>query len=81
MLLPLVPNQICVKLFSDEFDAIMNLREETHSVAPYSPTSSVEALFDGTWYVDFIDEKRRRFYRKKSTATPTLNGVNGCCEN
>ena len=55
---------------------MMRLREATHNTAPYSPSFDISTLFDNTWYIDTIDDKRRRFYKKK-TAAPCHNGING----
>ena len=63
-------------IFLEEFDSMMRLREATHNTAPYSPSFDISTLFDNTWYIDTIDDKRRRFYKKK-TAAPCHNGING----
>nr|CAD7592467.1 unnamed protein product [Timema genevievae] len=47
-----------------EFSQIMEVREKNHHKAPYTPQSSPETLFPGTWYLDYIDDKHRRFYQR-----------------
>ena len=42
----------------------MKVREETHSSAPYNPSGDLTVLFPDTWYLDFIDDKHRRTYKK-----------------
>ncbi|KAJ8880909.1 hypothetical protein PR048_017382 [Dryococelus australis] len=46
-----------------EFSEMMEVRERNHHKAPYTPQSSPELLFPGTWYLDYIDDKHRRFYK------------------
>nr|CAD7263735.1 unnamed protein product [Timema shepardi] len=47
-----------------EFSQIMEVREKNHHKAPYTPQSSPDTLFPGTWYLDYIDDKHRRFYQR-----------------
>eukprot|EP00121_Abeoforma_whisleri_P010118 Awhi_evm1s9322 len=49
----------------ETFDKCMKLREETHHLAPYKPTSPVEQLATGTFYLTEIDDKHRRSYLRK----------------
>lgn len=44
----------------------MKLRETTHSSANYIPVSSTENLFPGTYFLEKVDEQKRRFYQRKS---------------
>ncbi|KND04342.1 hydroxymethylglutaryl-CoA synthase [Spizellomyces punctatus DAOM BR117] len=65
-----------------EFDAIMNLREQTHNVKDYDPVSPVDErnFFPGTYYLKRVDEKFRRTYERVAAKGPVrsvLNGVNG----
>ncbi|XP_038599677.1 hydroxymethylglutaryl-CoA synthase, cytoplasmic [Tachyglossus aculeatus] len=43
----------------------MKLREETHHLVNYIPQSSVDGLFEGTWYLVRVDEKHRRTYARR----------------
>ena len=64
-------------LFTSEF--FFYLYRNTHVlcisffVAPYTPTQTTEHLFPGTWYLTDIDNKHRRKYQRKPTAS-VLNG-------
>uniref|UniRef100_A0AAZ3R2V1 Hydroxymethylglutaryl-CoA synthase n=1 Tax=Oncorhynchus tshawytscha TaxID=74940 RepID=A0AAZ3R2V1_ONCTS len=44
----------------------MQLREDTHHLAPYVPQGAVEELFPGTWHLTRVDEKHRREYSRRS---------------
>lgn len=57
-----------------EFDKIMHLREETHSLTNYVPIGSLEHLFPGTWYLQHVDEKFRRTYCQKPAIDTTVSG-------
>jgi hypothetical protein len=50
-------------LIPESFEAVMKLREETYSSAPYCPSGDVESLFADTWYLDNVDDRHRRFYK------------------
>ncbi|KAF3828635.1 hypothetical protein GH733_004624 [Mirounga leonina] len=51
----------------------MKLREDTHHLVNYIPQSSVDSLFEGTWYLVRVDEKHRRTYaRRPSPSDGTL---------
>lgn len=54
------------KVSPQEFDDIMLLREKTHNVKSYVPIGQVNAdnLFQGTWYLNTVDEKFRRTYQR-----------------
>lgn len=45
-----------------EFEAILQKREETHLLAPYTPCGSVDDLFPGTLYLTGTDDMWRRKY-------------------
>ncbi|XP_009887837.1 PREDICTED: hydroxymethylglutaryl-CoA synthase, cytoplasmic-like isoform X2 [Charadrius vociferus] len=49
----------------DVFTENMKIRQETHNLANYIPQSSVEDLFEGTWYLVHVDEKHRRTYARR----------------
>jgi len=44
------------------FSKTMLLREHVHHKAPYVPIGDVNVLFDGTYYIESIDEMHRRKY-------------------
>ncbi|XP_046418614.1 hydroxymethylglutaryl-CoA synthase 1 [Neodiprion fabricii] len=48
----------------EEFTGVLELREKNCHKAPYQPQSSIENMFDGTYYLESIDEKYRRTYGK-----------------
>uniref|UniRef100_A0A8C4R9K3 Hydroxymethylglutaryl-CoA synthase n=1 Tax=Eptatretus burgeri TaxID=7764 RepID=A0A8C4R9K3_EPTBU len=50
---------------SEEFSHIMELREKTHHMAPYTPQGRVDVLLPGTWYLVSVDEKHRRQYNRQ----------------
>lgn len=56
-----------------EFEQIMKLREETHHKAPYTPTGDTSNMFPGTYYLQNIDEKHRRYYRRVSNKPPPVS--------
>nr|KAF6354966.1 3-hydroxy-3-methylglutaryl-CoA synthase 1 [Myotis myotis] len=56
------------------FSESMKLREDTHHLGNYIPQSSIDSLFEGTWYLVRVDEKHRRTYaRRPSPNANTLN--------
>lgn len=64
------------KVAPEEFNKVMQLREDTHHQAPYTPVGSVDDLFPGTWYLTQIDSMHRRTYARKpiSDAGQLTNG-------
>eukprot|EP01134_Creolimax_fragrantissima_P003079 CFRG3079T1 len=46
----------------ETFEKILQLREDTHSLAPYKPVTDPSCLWPGTYYIDYIDELHRRTY-------------------
>ncbi|XP_063220684.1 hydroxymethylglutaryl-CoA synthase 1 [Bacillus rossius redtenbacheri] len=50
-----------------QFSEMMELREKNHHQAPYTPRSSPDTLFPGTWYLDHVDDKHRRFYKRTAS--------------
>lgn len=62
------------KVSPEEFTAILQLREETHHQAPYTPTGSISDLFPGTWYLESVDEKHRRHYQVAEDTSIKQNG-------
>ncbi|KAJ3088128.1 Hydroxymethylglutaryl-CoA synthase, cytoplasmic, partial [Quaeritorhiza haematococci] len=61
-----------------EFERIMQLREKTHNARDYNPVSGVseEGMWEGTWYLERVDEKFRRTYGRFAGGVK-VNGVNG----
>nr|P54870.1 RecName: Full=Hydroxymethylglutaryl-CoA synthase 2; Short=HMG-CoA synthase 2; AltName: Full=3-hydroxy-3-methylglutaryl coenzyme A synthase 2 [Blattella germanica]CAA54652.1 hydroxymethylglutaryl-CoA synthase [Blattella germanica] len=53
-----------VKLSPGEFENIMEIREQNHHKAPYTPVASPNTLFPGTWYLESIDSMHRRKYKR-----------------
>eukprot|EP01119_Soliformovum_irregulare_P010986 TRINITY_DN2719_c0_g1_i1.p1 TRINITY_DN2719_c0_g1~~TRINITY_DN2719_c0_g1_i1.p1 ORF type:complete len:468 (-),score=120.74 TRINITY_DN2719_c0_g1_i1:28-1431(-) len=49
----------------EQFSAAMLLREDTHSKLNYRPVGEVKDLFKGTYYLDRIDEMKRRHYQRR----------------
>lgn len=47
-----------------EFEKVMKLREETHHMAPYTPTGDPASLWPGTYYLVSVDDKHRRTYKR-----------------
>ncbi|XP_064477467.1 hydroxymethylglutaryl-CoA synthase 1-like isoform X2 [Ornithodoros turicata] len=54
-----------------EFARIMQLREDTHHQAPYTPVGPVDQLFPGTWYLTSVDDMHRRQYKR----VPLVDGA------
>jgi hydroxymethylglutaryl-CoA synthase len=48
----------------EDYTAALKLREDTHNLASYSPQSSVDHLPKGTYYLENVDDKKRRFYAR-----------------
>lgn len=48
----------------EEFNSIMETRENNHHKAPYTPQGPLDVLFPGTWYLDKVDELHRRSYKR-----------------
>ncbi|KAJ9580784.1 hypothetical protein L9F63_024036, partial [Diploptera punctata] len=52
------------KLSPQEFEKMMDVREQNHHKAPYLPQDSTDLLFSGTWYLESVDSFHRRTYRR-----------------
>ncbi|KAJ3117601.1 hypothetical protein HDU96_006199 [Phlyctochytrium bullatum] len=54
------------------YDAIMALREGVHNARAYNPVSPIDDanLFPGTYYLEKVDDKFRRFYVRTSVDVP-----------
>lgn len=48
-----------------EFADAMKMREATHNACNYTPSGSLDHIASGVYYVDQIDDKWRRFYKRK----------------
>ena len=46
----------------------MKLREKTHNCKNYDPVGDLGMVDVDTWYLERVDEKFRRTYKKKGTA-------------
>lgn len=57
---PQLESRRCVS--PEEFTRILELREKNCHKAPYQPESNVDDMFDGTYYLESIDDKYRRTY-------------------
>jgi hydroxymethylglutaryl-CoA synthase len=49
----------------EEFAAAMKIRENTHNACNMVPTGELEHISTGTYYIEKIDDKWRRFYKRK----------------
>lgn len=49
----------------EEFAAAMKIRENTHNACDMVPTGDLENIATGTYYIEKIDDKWRRFYKRK----------------
>lgn len=47
------------------FSEIMDVRTKNYHTAPYEPSGSTDVLFPGTYYLNKIDDLRRRTYDRK----------------
>lgn len=53
-----------ISVTPQEYTEIMKLREDTHSQTNYKPISPTTNLFPGTFYLENIDELKRRHYSR-----------------
>jgi hydroxymethylglutaryl-CoA synthase len=61
-----------------DYDRVMKLRESVLHREPghtYTPVSSTDNLFPGTWYLADIDAKHRRSYEKAGSGDEKTNGL------
>ena len=49
----------------EDFAAAMKIRENTHNACDMTPTGDLEHIATGTYYIEKIDDKWRRFYKRK----------------
>ncbi|KAI8078156.1 hydroxymethylglutaryl-CoA synthase [Gilbertella persicaria] len=49
----------------EEFAEAMKMREQTHNACNFNPSGSLEHIASGAYYVEKIDDKWRRFYKRK----------------
>ncbi|XP_011560338.3 hydroxymethylglutaryl-CoA synthase 1 [Plutella xylostella] len=59
----LIDKRECVK--PQTFSDLMDVRTKNYHTAPYEPSGSIAALFPGTYYLEKIDDQRRRTYGRK----------------
>lgn len=62
-----IPNRLKNRRMVDaaEYTATMKLREDSHSLANYTPTQPIDDLFPGTYYLKHIDAAKKRTYGHK----------------
>lgn len=51
-----------------EYVEAMNLREANHNAVDYTPSGKLENLWAGAYYLEKIDSKYRRTYKRVPTA-------------
>ncbi|GAA5801336.1 hydroxymethylglutaryl-CoA synthase [Helicostylum pulchrum] len=49
----------------EDFAEAMKIRENTHNACDMIPTGDLENIATGTYYIEKIDDKWRRFYKRK----------------
>ncbi|KAI9316906.1 hydroxymethylglutaryl-CoA synthase [Dichotomocladium elegans] len=49
----------------EEFAEAMKIRESTHNACNYEPVGSLDNIASGVYYIEKIDDKWRRFYKRK----------------
>ncbi|CAO3699794.1 unnamed protein product [Rhizopus microsporus] len=49
----------------EEFAEAMAIREKTHNVCDYTPVGNLDNIDSGVYYIEKIDDKWRRFYKRK----------------
>ncbi|KAG1448896.1 hypothetical protein G6F56_008813 [Rhizopus delemar] len=49
----------------EEFAEAMKMREATHNAREFSPAGSLDNIASGVYYIEKIDDKWRRFYKRK----------------
>ncbi len=54
-----------VEIEPEEFGKILKKREDTHHLPDYLPSSSIDYLWPGTYYLTHVDKLYRRFYERK----------------
>lgn len=59
----LIDKRECVK--PQTFSDLMDVRTKNYHTAPYEPSGSIAALFPVTYYLEKIDDQRRRTYGRK----------------
>ncbi|CCO34543.1 hydroxymethylglutaryl-CoA synthase [Rhizoctonia solani AG-1 IB] len=50
----------------EDYLTAMDLRERNHSKANQKPEGRINNIFEGAYYLDFVDDRRRRFYARRS---------------
>jgi hydroxymethylglutaryl-CoA synthase len=49
-----------------EFERTLEMREKTQHRKDYSPSGSIEHFWHGTYFLQHVDDKYRRSYRRKT---------------
>ncbi|ORZ23187.1 hydroxymethylglutaryl-CoA synthase, partial [Absidia repens] len=59
--------RLAARTFSkpQEFADAMKIRENTHNACDYTPSGNLDHISSGAYYVEKIDDKWRRFYKRK----------------
>lgn len=59
--------RLAARTFSkpQEFADAMKIRENTHNACDYTPSGNLDHIASGVYYVEKIDDKWRRFYKRK----------------
>ncbi|CAG0900698.1 unnamed protein product, partial [Cyprideis torosa] len=70
-----IPDRLArrIKRTPQEFTDTIERGEKAYGKAPFKPSSSLDLLETGTWYLDSIDEKYRRTYELKKASVS--NGI------
>jgi hydroxymethylglutaryl-CoA synthase len=59
-----------IKMDPAEFTKTLALRRDRVGQKDYVPAEATHDMFPGTYYLDRIDDKHRRFYKRKVAHTP-----------
>ena len=68
-----------IEVEPEEFAKILKRRQETHHLPEYTPVSSLETLWPGTYYLTNVDKKFRRTYTRKPRANKLVDSVETSC--
>ena len=63
----------------DEFGRILKRCEETHHLPDYTPTSSLDNLWPGTYYLTNVDKKFQRTYARKPKTSKFVETAETSC--
>ena len=58
-----------------EFEKTLQMREKMQHLIDFSPAGSIEHLWNGTYFLERVDEKyRRTYYRKTADSIVDIHG-------